>query len=172
MTQTSDIYERAKEAVTETVTRYRRTNFATDMIAEVIVRRLAEEGLLIMDPQPDEDGWDYRTEGCPTCGRVVGTVDGIPTCDNCGWKYEDTDVPEGVTVPVMSGNALAAMLRPKEDATPEQTYKIVRFFFDEGTPTEVITRGLTLEQAQAHCRRDDTHGEGWFDGYESEAVTE
>jgi hypothetical protein len=29
-------------------------------------------------------------------------------------------------------------------------------------------RGLTLDQAQAHCTRDDTHGEGWFHGYEEE----
>lgn len=33
---------------------------------------------------------------------------------------------------------------------------------------KVIARGLTLEEAQEHCRRDDTHGNGWFDGYERE----
>jgi hypothetical protein len=33
---------------------------------------------------------------------------------------------------------------------------------------KVIKTGLTLEEAQEHCRRDDTHGDGWFDGYESE----
>lgn len=44
-----------------------------------------------------------------------------------------------------------------------QKYKIVRFKFNEDN--EVVVRGLTLEQAQAHCQRDDTHGEGWFDGY-------
>lgn len=47
------------------------------------------------------------------------------------------------------------------------TYKIVRFYQDD-RPSEIIVRGLTLEQAQAHCQRDDTHGEGWFDGYEKE----
>jgi hypothetical protein len=35
---------------------------------------------------------------------------------------------------------------------------------------EVIKTGLTLEEAQEHCRRDDTHGDGWFDGYESEVA--
>lgn len=48
------------------------------------------------------------------------------------------------------------------------TYKIVRFFRDPDRDTEVITRGQTLEQAQEHCSRDDTKGDGWFDGYEAE----
>lgn len=46
------------------------------------------------------------------------------------------------------------------------TYKIIRFRFNGNS--KVIKRGLTLEQAQAHCQREDTHGEGWFDGYEEE----
>ena len=46
------------------------------------------------------------------------------------------------------------------------TYKIIRFRF-EGS-NRVIKRGLTLEEAQAHCQREDTHGEGWFDGYDEE----
>jgi hypothetical protein len=49
-----------------------------------------------------------------------------------------------------------------------KTYKIVRFYQDEGKPTETLVRGLTLEQAQAHCRREDTHGDGWFDGYDED----
>ena len=48
------------------------------------------------------------------------------------------------------------------------TYRIVRFFQERDKDKEVITRGQTLEQAQAHCSREDTHGEGWFDGYERE----
>ena len=47
------------------------------------------------------------------------------------------------------------------------TYMIVRFYRDD-RPKEIIVRGLTLEQAQAHCRRDDTRGDDWFDGYEEE----
>lgn len=46
------------------------------------------------------------------------------------------------------------------------TYKIVRFRFEGDN--EVVVRGLTLEQAQAHCQRDDTHGDGWFDGYDED----
>jgi hypothetical protein len=63
------------------------------------------------------------------------------------------------------------------------TYKIVRFFQDGNVPSEVIVRGLTLEQAQAHCQDPETSsstatGEAaqrrteqfgpWFDGYEEE----
>lgn len=46
------------------------------------------------------------------------------------------------------------------------TYKIIRFY--QNTPSEVQATGLTLEEAQEHCNRDDTHGEGWFDGYDEE----
>ena len=50
-------------------------------------------------------------------------------------------------------------------------YKIIRFYFN-GT-NKIGERGLTLQEAQAHCRRDDTHGvtdegEKFFDGYEEE----
>jgi hypothetical protein len=58
------------------------------------------------------------------------------------------------------------------------TYKIIRFF-QTGTPPRVIKRGLTLEEAQAHCRNPETssstatsasakHCGPWFDGYDSE----
>lgn len=56
----------------------------------------------------------------------------------------------------------------------EPTYKIVRFFFDESKDRQVRRRGLTLEEAQEHCSREDTHGgstddgTAWFDGYEEE----
>ena len=51
------------------------------------------------------------------------------------------------------------------------TYKIVRNYFN-GTP-RVIERGLTLEEAQAHCNDPKTRGDSgpkgpWFDGYDEE----
>lgn len=49
------------------------------------------------------------------------------------------------------------------------TYKIVRFYKDnDNLNRTVVTRGLTLEQAQAHCNDESTHGEDWFDGYDEE----
>ena len=55
----------------------------------------------------------------------------------------------------------------------EKSYKIIRMFrLKEQRP--VIKTGLTLQEAQAHCKRDDTHKLDesgnviWFDGYESE----
>ena len=47
-----------------------------------------------------------------------------------------------------------------------ETYKIIRFVFKGDN--EVIAKGLTLEEAQEHCRDESTHGEGWFDGYDRE----
>jgi hypothetical protein len=59
------------------------------------------------------------------------------------------------------------------------TYKIVRMFFDDNRDSEVIDTGLTLTQAQKHCRDPETssktcsenpYGDGvkWFDGYSLE----
>ena len=45
------------------------------------------------------------------------------------------------------------------------TYFIKRFRFNG--ETTVVTTGLTLEEAQEHCNREDTHGYLWFDGYTS-----
>ncbi len=58
------------------------------------------------------------------------------------------------------------------------TYKVVRMYFDDAITNRVIKTGLTLEEAQAHCQRDDTSSSSggidprtdqpWFDGYEKE----
>jgi hypothetical protein len=48
------------------------------------------------------------------------------------------------------------------------TYEIRRFYQENEKPYKVIETGLTLEQAQAHCNREDTKGDGWFDGYAKE----
>lgn len=49
-------------------------------------------------------------------------------------------------------------------------YKIVRFKFDE--PNEVVRTGLTREEAEAHCSREDTRGDGWFDGFDVQNPTD
>lgn len=51
---------------------------------------------------------------------------------------------------------------------PETTYSIIRFYADD-RPRQVIETGVSLDEAQAHCQRPDTSGDGWFDGYEEEA---
>jgi len=48
------------------------------------------------------------------------------------------------------------------------TYSIIRFYADRDRESEIIETGLSLEQAQEHCGREDTHGPGWFDGYTEE----
>ena len=48
----------------------------------------------------------------------------------------------------------------------EQLYRIYRFYSDMKLCPILIEDNVTLEQAQEHCRREDTHVEGeWFDGY-------
>lgn len=66
--------------------------------------------------------------------------------------------------------------------TDTNSYRIVRFYFEEH-PREVLKRGLTLAEAQAHCRDPQTSSstttttEGkrrteqkgvWFEGYVKE----
>lgn len=48
----------------------------------------------------------------------------------------------------------------------DATYSIYRHRFQ--AEKELIQEGLTLEEAQEHCQDEDTHGDGWFDGYEEE----
>lgn len=51
-----------------------------------------------------------------------------------------------------------------------ETYKIVRFYRKNTSRNQkVIRTGLTLEEAQKWCNREDTHKPGvWFDGYTKE----
>ena len=44
-------------------------------------------------------------------------------------------------------------------------YRIIRFY-QGSRKARTIKTGLTETQAQAHCEREDTHGPGWFDGYD------
>lgn len=56
------------------------------------------------------------------------------------------------------------------DNCMRNSYCIVRIYAPHlNLASEVMQRHLTLEQAQAHCRREDTHVEGeYFDGYDQE----
>ena len=61
------------------------------------------------------------------------------------------------------------------------TYKIVRMFQRDGVKSRVVKRGLTLDEAQAHCRDPETSSKTaakydarkrterfgpWFDGFD------
>jgi hypothetical protein len=48
------------------------------------------------------------------------------------------------------------------------TYKIIRFHRDK--QNEVISRGLTLQQAKEHCASDDSKGADYFDGFTDEEI--
>jgi hypothetical protein len=53
-----------------------------------------------------------------------------------------------------------------EPEMTEPAYKIVRFYRHD-KPACTIKTGLTLEQAQAHCRDETTSTPDFFDGYEN-----
>jgi hypothetical protein len=36
------------------------------------------------------------------------------------------------------------------------TYKVIRMYFNDEYPTRTIKRGLSLEEAQAHCSNPET----------------
>lgn len=61
------------------------------------------------------------------------------------------------------------------------SYKIVRMYFNDEIPSRTIKRGLTLEEAQAHCSSDESSSKTatsragrertrkygpWFDGFQ------
>ena len=119
----------------------------------------------------------------------IGSVDDLEykanKWDDMADKVEDLDINEIVAdieakldldkiqelddrlTELLAGYKLDVQL-VKEDF---QMYKIVRFCFDNNNPDhhKVVRSGLTLEEAQDHCQRDDTREAGvWFDGYEEE----
>lgn len=97
----------------------------------------------------------------------------IPT-DNY-WTLDDDEFPvDDWKYEVNNGDTRLGYhhwLADRKEAAGVKTYRIVRFTFDEDHPDNhrTIRHGLTLEEAQAHCQREDTHGDGWFDGYNEEA---
>jgi hypothetical protein len=63
------------------------------------------------------------------------------------------------------------------------TYRVMRFYQDHDRESEVVKRGLTLEEAQAHCKNPETSSKTctssvgknrtkrrgpWFEGYTKE----
>lgn len=51
-----------------------------------------------------------------------------------------------------------------DDERALRIYRIIRFR-QNGRP-RTVRNGLTLQEAQLHCGNPETHGEGWFDGYD------
>ena len=56
------------------------------------------------------------------------------------------------------------------EAIDDCTYSIYRFYAPHlHRERELIETGLTLEESQEHCNREDTREAGeWFDGYTRE----
>lgn len=56
-------------------------------------------------------------------------------------------------------------LPSEEPAGGPRCYRIIRSYRGD-RKSHTIRNGLTLTEAKAHCRRPDTRGDGWFDGYD------
>lgn len=52
-----------------------------------------------------------------------------------------------------------------EPAGGPRCFRIIRFYRGN-RKARTIRNGLTETEAQAHCSREDTHGSGWFDGWD------
>lgn len=143
---------------------------ATRVTAEVVAARLAAD--------------EYTEEQ-----RLLLVLDGgLPIrADGTAWVSEEAPMAAWISdgsVVVFQGDevdpevqhwgyAPIAPVAPESPAeAPESDedgpFVVVRFR-REGDP-EVILRGLSRAEAQAHCRREDTHGDGWFDGFDSETL--
>ena len=70
-----------------------------------------------------------------------------------------------------------------KDPAASTTYKVVRFFQDDDVEKETVLRGLTMDEAQAHCKDPESSSRtatspealmrteefgAWFDGWSEE----
>lgn len=142
-----------------------------------------------------EHGWEDE-EATDLAARHMGSMSLNPRNNDLSendfekllWASEDAGrwlnenvAPEGYFFEWRDGEFF---LSEEEEEEEEVTYRIVRFYRDDPDRNRtVIERGLSLEEAQAHCKDPETssstctreelvehtlaHGP-WFDGYEEE----
>jgi hypothetical protein len=82
---------------------------------------------------------------------------------NRGWIVPDVKYSLTTT---RHQSLVRSALHGEYDEDTGKTYSIVRHHYEGDR--ETIKTGLTLAEAQKHCKRPDTHGVDWFDGYTSE----
>jgi hypothetical protein len=119
------------------------------------------------------DGWVKVGEGA-NCGSWEDTPTGTSNAE-VEAKIEALAEKHGEVIVVLAGTSnvfsvgydvFARDEAEDEDEADEDTYKIVRYRRDGDN--EFVATGLSLEEAQEHCDREDTRGDGWFDGYVKE----
>ena len=55
--------------------------------------------------------------------------------------------------------------RLKDLNNMEKMYKILRFYLNKSKKPKLTTINLTLKEAQEHCKKPESKGRGWYDGY-------
>lgn len=81
-----DVLHRAERLIADKIRDFPTTVFTPSDVAHVIARNLAEEGLLILDPLPDEDSADFRLLDHEHTWDFLGTFKGdrVFRCTTCG----------------------------------------------------------------------------------------
>lgn len=103
------------------------------------------------------EAFDRMAEMGEDCVKIIMYKDGVPAVLVMDQELADTIVyPAGTKI----------------DEEHSKTYKIVRSYADDDHPDhrKVIYTGLTLVEAHAHCRSEESRLSGvWFDGFEEES---
>ena len=119
---------------------------AEEIVESIVTGTPLDAELDDIDLYIDEDD-DDADDGCPNCGRVLGTSNGVLACDNCGWTAGPPAVDaddEGAYRSRMSAEALAyehggtLYLDEIVDAVEPEAESIV-LHDDEGRPWAVAT---------------------------------
>ncbi|MCZ8104008.1 MAG: hypothetical protein O9972_39705 [Burkholderiales bacterium] len=83
-----------------------------------------------------------------------------------GWTPRDPSSLNGFQVDDWPAAVLARRAGAEPPPDDRAMYRIVRHWRDSGKRSKTGRKLMSLSEAQAHCRRDDTRGPNWFDGYE------
>jgi hypothetical protein len=89
-------------------------------------------------------------------------VEGVVT------KTGNEQIAERINNDIETFPATARVVPVSESTRARAHYRIIKFRRDKPPVTRGLPRHLTLDEAQRYCRREDTHGAGWFCGYDVE----
>lgn len=122
---------------------------------------------------PDIGQWQVVSYGSSAAQLETYALEGAYPDIQLNHQHGKNTLP--LTLPDIGGRinwrysleAICPSFEQQVEAAELVTYRVFRFYRDERA-REAGETGLSLAEAQEHCERDDTHGDGWFDGFEIE----